>query len=259
MKRTPRSRQAVNLSQQFYKKIDLYALAAGAAGVGVLALAHPAEAKIVYTPANLQMDVPNIYHIDLNNDGKADMQFHFSTTGTSAGFRAAAISLSRASYYWATSNQVAAVQHIENGRFLVFAFPAGQEIGPNRNFNKGGFIGGDLDQSSHITWEGQWGNGGKGLNNRYAGVKFMINGEVHYGWIRLSMDITNGTPPFNATVTGYAYETIPNKPIIAGATEGSDEEERSPSAAIETPAPEPAMLGALALGAPGLSIWRRND
>jgi hypothetical protein len=25
-----------------------------------------------------------------------------------------------------------------------------------------------------------------------------------------------------ATLTGYAYETIPNKPIVAGATKGSD-------------------------------------
>jgi hypothetical protein len=262
MKRIPRSRKVVNLSQPLHKKVDLYTLAASAAGVGVLALAYPAEAKIVYTATNLQIHVPNTYPIDLNNDGKPDMQFRLSTTATSASyFAAAAVYLSRASTFLATSNRVAAVQLIKGGRVPAFAFPAGQEIGPARNFEKAGFIGGEDDniKSHQITWDGQWANGGKGLNNRYAGVKFMINSEVHYGWIRISMDSTNAYPPFNVTVTGYAYETIPNKPIIAGATKGSDEEEPSPSAAVETPAPEPAMLGALALGAPGLSIWRRND
>jgi hypothetical protein len=40
-----------------------------------------------------------------------------------------------------------------------------------------------------------------------------------------------------ATLTGYAYETIPNKPIIAGKIEGPDE--------ITV---EPATLGHLAAG-----------
>jgi hypothetical protein len=255
MKRIPSSRQAVKLSQPLRKKVDLYALAAGAAGVGMLALAHPAAAKIVYTPANLQIDIPNIYEIDLNNDGKPDMQFDFGTAATTGGGWEG-ITLSRASYSWALSNQVVAAS-LDN-RFAALALPTGQGIGPNRKFEAGGLIGGRItDSFSHfLQWDGQWANGGKGLNNRYAGVKFMINGEVHYGWIRVSMNTaTDGT--FNTTMTGYAYETIPNKPILAGATKDSDEEKSS--AAVETPASEPATLGALALGAPGLSIWRRND
>ena len=40
-----------------------------------------------------------------------------------------------------------------------------------------------------------------------------------------------------ATLTGYAYETIPNKPIIAGKTNGPD---------VITV--EPTTLGSLALG-----------
>jgi hypothetical protein len=66
----------------------------------------------------------------------------------------------------------------------------------------------------------------------------------------------------SATLTGYAYETIPNKPIIAGKTRGTDE-----VSGVEHPSPasfsaadsEPATLGLLAMGSPALSIWRRRE
>ena len=64
-----------------------------------------------------------------------------------------------------------------------------------------------------------------------------------------------------ATLTGYAYETIPNRPIITGKTKGPDESSGDglPEATLSTPAPEATTLGLLAMGAPGLSIWRREE
>ena len=56
---------------------------------------------------------------------------------------------------------------------------------------------------------------------RYLGLQFMIGNEIHYGWARLKV-LYQGGPGFQATITGYAYETIPNKPIIAGKTKGPD-------------------------------------
>jgi hypothetical protein len=50
-----------------------------------------------------------------------------------------------------------------------------------------------------------------------------------------------------ATLTGYAYETIPNKPIITGKIKGPD---------VITL--EPATLGRLAQGASGISTWREK-
>jgi hypothetical protein len=96
-----------------------------------------------------------------------------------------------------------------------------------------------------------------GVKNRYLGLQFVIKkGKKHFGWARLSVS----RPPYVAALTGYAYETIPNKPIIAGKTQGPDDtsvEESNGTPAI--PSPEPATLGALAMGAPGLSIWRREE
>jgi hypothetical protein len=64
----------------------------------------------------------------------------------------------------------------------------------------------------------------------------VLNGKVHYGWARVSLTIKNNR--LNAaTLTGYAFETIPNKSIIVGKTRGPDM------------IVEPATLGDLAAGA----------
>jgi hypothetical protein len=52
MQRSSRPRATAELSRSLHQQLNTYALAAGAAGVGLLALAPPAEAKIIYTPAH---------------------------------------------------------------------------------------------------------------------------------------------------------------------------------------------------------------
>ena len=75
---------------------------------------------------------------------------------------------------------------------------------------------GQVMASSDVGSLGSWVN----VTNRYLGFKFKIRGATHYGWARLDVSVTNGTVV--GTLTGYAYETIPNKPIIAGKTKGPD-------------------------------------
>jgi hypothetical protein len=48
----PTARTSVQLSESLHHRLNAYALVASAAGVGLLALANHAEAKIVYTPAH---------------------------------------------------------------------------------------------------------------------------------------------------------------------------------------------------------------
>ena len=91
---------------------------------------------------------------------------------------------------------------------------------------------------------GDWGGDGKGVRNRYLGLKFFVQAKAHYGWARLSVEILKSIGPggrIKATLTGYAYETIPNKPIIAGKTKGPDVIAVQPEAV-------PGSLGGLALG-----------
>ena len=71
---------------------------------------------------------------------------------------------------------------------------------------------------------GPWVGKGNGVGNRYLGLKFVIHGKVHYGWARLSVTLGHHWQygDVSATLTGYAYETIPNKAIITGKTKGED-------------------------------------
>jgi hypothetical protein len=58
---------------------------------------------------------------------------------------------------------------------------------------------------SLVTW-GPWAH----LKNRYLGLKFQTKGQTHFGWARLSTKIGFGGA--TGILTGYAYETIPDKP-----------------------------------------------
>jgi hypothetical protein len=96
------------------------------------------------------------------------------------------------------------------------------------------------------------------VTRRYLGLKFSISGQIHYGWARLNVTVA-GVP--YAALTEFAYETIPNKSIVTGATKANAKEIvnlRNP--AVPTVAnPAHASLGALARGATTLDIWRRRD
>ena len=93
-----------------------------------------------------------------------------------------------------------------------------------------------------LFFPGRW----YGVKNHYLGFEFEINRKVHYGWARMSV---NSFTCYGCIgqIEGYAYETVPNKPIRAGDEGGPDEASVAP-----------ASLGMLALGAPGFNA-RRQD
>jgi hypothetical protein len=64
------------LSESLHQRLNSYALAASAAGVSLLALAPPADAKIVYTKANIAINPNTKYHLRFNNDGDTAFTIH---------------------------------------------------------------------------------------------------------------------------------------------------------------------------------------
>ena len=256
MQRSFRPRKSANLSDSVQQQLNKYALAAGAAGVGVLVLGHPAEAKIVYTPADTNITPDHTIPLDLNHDGIVDFRFKdvyqrshpygFDHTGL--------LSVLPANQ----ANKIEGFSRI-NGNYAS-ALRAGASIGPNARFTTGpnqieeAFIDTGRDPKLSTFCFSTWPSG----QSRYLGLQFLINGEVHFGWARLN--VTCSALHVVAKLTGYAYETVPNKPIIAGQTKGSEEETSvGPDAALTAPAPKPVPLGLLALGSHGLSIWRREE
>lgn len=75
MKRSSPARIPACLSVSLGRRLNSYALAASAAGVGVLVLAEPAEGKIVYTPAHVKIGYNSEYNLDINHDGITDFIF----------------------------------------------------------------------------------------------------------------------------------------------------------------------------------------
>jgi hypothetical protein len=233
---------AANLSDSIQHHLNLYALAAGAAEVATLALAQPAQAKIVYTSAHITIPCCNPLPLDLNHDGINDLSFTWNYTTIGSALRL-------------TGTQP---NHVVGQSGFASALKAGAPVGPKRKFVNVSFA--LMFANSNGKYVGQWQN----VKNRYLGVKFLIKGKTHYGWVRLNV---KHTPPIgiDALITGYAFETIAGKPIIAGKTMGPDQRSQegfSTGASVLSPAPEtpqPASLGMLALGAHGVPLWRRKE
>jgi hypothetical protein len=225
-----RSRQTAQGESRLNKTLAAYMLAAGAAGVGILASALPAQARVVYTPADRKID-PNVgLSLDLTNHGVTEFVFsnYYSITSSILNLSVGPVN---------PSNQIFSTGG--NGHSIFAAnIPAGLEISPDGNFKQKGSKGMANGFGTQPVCQGPWVH----ANERYLGLKFIINGKVHFGWARLNVDCVYPNP-VNAVLTGYAYETLPDKPIVAGNTQESD-------------ASDAGTLGGLARGAAALSNRR---
>jgi hypothetical protein len=220
----------------------------------MLALAQPAEAEIVYTKVNQTIGRSQGFAIDLNHDGIIDFKIqNYYFVNTVRGYpynRAFALRV----------KPEAGVQVGRDGRGAA-ALPVGFKIGP---INPVGYSLGWAIMASQVGtsglgtyYSGSW----LRASDQYLGLAFSVDGEVHFGWARLTVR-WNRRWAISADITGYAYETQPNKPIRGGDMGGGDSVEQGPGPSSETfseptLAAKPATLGALALGARGITIWRR--
>jgi hypothetical protein len=256
-----------SLAAKLDKDLLSYALTATMAGVGAMALSPAAEAEVIATPANIAVPVNGApVQIDLNNDGVVDITVSATsfddTFGANLRRRGSAPSKARPPLGGVFGDHLFCSALSGNGivvnggnaiREFAAAMNAGARIGPALPFGGGklvmqGLFGcGCGTTASYGNWQGDH------PPHAYLAVKFTdTEGNLHYGWVRIKI-----TGHVQATITGYAYETIPNKAITAGATHGPSSEESMlepiPSA------PQNASLGMLALGAPALSVWRKQE
>ncbi len=237
--------------------LSSYALAAAAAGVGLLALAQRADGEIVYTPAHQQITPNTTIQLDLNGDGITDFlvkdffsTYFFSSLGEIGALPAV------------QQNQI--MGHVVSARPYASALLSNALVGSKGQFLPGSgemaeisFLGGARHREGRhppasASCTAPWAN----VMHRYLGLKFMINGEVHFGWARLNVSCAKQDSEISGLLTGYAYETIPDQAILAGAEKGTyySSQENTGEAT-----PEPASLGLLAQGANGASSWRKKQ
>jgi hypothetical protein len=217
-------------------------VASAVAGAAVMT-APTAEAKIVYTQKTVSINTS--YALDLNNDGVTDFTIdrcffclpHGSVLNVELSVPGNAVL---------------------QGTFPGYAadLPRGAAIGPKQVFtsktlNYGGvFMALDSAYGPYSFSNGPW----IGAKNRFLGLKFLINGEVHYGWARLTV----AKQVARVVLTGFAYETIPNKSLQAGQT--TEPAAVAKNEALNGALPEQGpSLGMLACGADALDVWRKRD
>jgi hypothetical protein len=260
-----RPRTPSKLSESLHHRLNSYALAASASGVslralsksaeyalpvglalgGAVALSESAEAKIVYTPASRGVychgsgTCRGKLNIDLNHDGIADFSL-------SAGFGRPGTWLDVGPID--KQNEIRATlgkTFFGSSRSFAAALHKGKLIQGNTKFHAESFrmFYYYNEGCTSCLESGPW----LDVKNRYLGLKFYVKGKPHFGWARLSTGTLHSFRDPWAILTGYAYETIPNKPIIAGKTHGPD---------VITV--EPASLGHLARGSSAIPAWRES-
>jgi len=244
------ARISAPLSDSLHRQLNGYALSACAAGVGALALAQSAGARIVYTPTNVTISRSHpVSYLNLNHERTRDFGIYYHDSSQNQFASLAVLPLAQKNKIWTGRYQTGSARS-------VWASPlrAGARIGDNSQHLKPGLQGMESLRFCTATNGcyifGPW----RDTTNHYLGLQFQIQGRIHYGWARLNVKVSKGSSCAPSpvciigTLTGYAYETISNKPIIAGRTKGSD---------VVTV--QPATLGHLAAGASAIPASRSSQ
>ena len=178
--------------KQLLKKFSAFIVTAMMFSVSV-------NAQIVYTDVNPDSVISAgsawdtiYYNIDLNSDGISDVTFSQTHRYTA---HLCSFDVDLVSIMPATNNNV-------TGSGTTFDSSASWGAGGALAYTQEGML---CNPVQHA-----WVNS----NGGYEGVKLKIGNQYHYGWIKISV------PGFGSslTVKEFAYNTIPNQPILAGQT-----------------------------------------
>ena len=240
-------------SHNFNRQLRLYSIAAAAAGVSLLALAKPAAAEVVITKKTIPIPDSSSHiplMISMANNGIDNFDFFLDASAIEGG---------SLNVFGITGRDEALASCSFYCKAL--ALPRGAVIGPKtppyKFFAESALIEGSESSGAgnHRSLRGDWGGNSK---DRYLGVSFPIEGETHYGWVRLTVTTNPNLdgPPISATITAYAYETVANKALLAGTAETEGTEAQVPENIQHPTGPS---LGMFAGGADGLPMWRREE
>ena len=241
------------------RRVKLYSLAAAAAGVSALALSQAADAEVVITQKTIPIplcafNVPCHVSLDLNGDGVNDLKLSLLySSGSTVKNKFLHVSPYKGGGVIGTAGG-------QRGPYAS-ALLRGAKIGGSDHFLSGRsnnvesserIIPNTTGSSYHRYFFGKWGGN---HSNRFLGVKFLIKGATHYGWVRITVN-TKVKGTMSATITEYGYESVAKKSLEAGVPGAN-----ATNAPVRDKAATPGQpsLGMLALGTDGLALWRREE
>ena len=239
-----------------------YCTAAVASGVGLLALVQPAQASVVVKHVALFLGPGNDgappVQIDFNNDGVIDVSFN--AFGVDYGYGTAGYSIVANPQTSKPGGGVVIKGSGSHGPYVA-ALRRGMQVGPSARFSSRRVI---IERTFEATSNSftkcpnrhLFGNWAGSNPDRFVGVKFLMHGTTHYGWVRLTLNTTaQNSCTVETEVTAYAYETVADKKIAIGSSTSADADRSDESAVVS----KVTSLGLLALGVDALPLWRRDD
>jgi len=223
-------------SKNFHRQLKAYALAAGAAGVGVFAIPS-ANADIVFTPVHTSFTDGRLF-LDLDHDGHNDFFLSiYNFCSICRDRRLTAVGVGRPDGVLGTIGS----------SYSPLALKTGDRIGPGEVFYQHEGPAANVAATFGTVISGPFPNVGV----RYLGLRFTINGENHFGWAAINVKAVakDHRAGIKVTLLGFAYETVAGQSILAGQIQAKS----------TAPVHPHATLGMLALGSPGLRLWRRKN
>ncbi len=168
-----------------------------------LFIAFITQSQVIYTDVNPDSLVGSSYELDLNNDGTPEFLIEKTTDGGIDIVQATGL-----------SNQDSLIGYYA-GFPAITGYPSAlssnEIIDGTSAFVDEGVMGGDHEL---IMEDADWPDG----FNRYLGLKFNINGDVHYGWAKIKIS----TDYVAFTISEYAYNATAGEPINSGITSIED-------------------------------------
>ncbi len=188
-------------------KLTAYSAMAGA----FVALSTDANATVVYTDiTDVDMVLGDGLPIDLDDNGVIDFLI-IDQSNTGGNWTWVQMYGYTASGYGNDNNK--ALGYFGGILSYASALGSGDAINSDGSFiaNVGGNEAVLVSVYSGVNY-GQF----IGANDKYVGVQFDIDGDIHYGWIRVDCDVT----PTTATIKDWAYEDAVEATIDAGQKDG---------------------------------------
>lgn len=191
-------------------KLKSYSLAAGA----LLAASTSVNAQIHYKdidPDETLSGPIDSVDIDINEDGVFDYRFYkYSYVSTSTVYRYGIVrplngNKFLGSYY---SSSIIIPKDLAAGDNISSQAGPWAATGSATGYYSMGFL---AFFSSYSGMQYGYGNF-IGKNDKFLGLRFTINNNTHYGWIRLDIPSDAST----VTLKDMAYNATPNDPILAG-------------------------------------------
>lgn len=195
------------MKENLQKRIAKYTAVAGA-----VVAATGANAQIVYTDVNPDyshdadsLGAFSIYPLDLNNDATVD--FLIASRDTTIGANRIRTSLA---VPYGAGNAVAG--ETPSNYDYALALDINSMVDSTLNW-----IAASNTMAYNVDGANPYQENWNGVTDKYLGLKFVVGGNTHYGWSKLTVDAIADV----ITVKDYAYNSTPNEGLLTGATEAN--------------------------------------